>query len=662
MGSPFVIVCLLVGALLTHALPPPLSTTITTTTIISSSAVTIIPPSGTTIARSGTATATATAAMNETELLRFEADKADKLINHLESYHFDNQTIRMGGDWLLFIGSQTFTPKFLSLQQNKSAEYEKLNFKLAKLSCTKNKETCLSLVPKLTFYPSMRIYKDGEFYKEFDGDDEIKPVTAFIEQYLDSQHGEEAKAVKAAKLIAAGNNNNAAQKKLDSTTTTTTTTTPVNPLGTVFKLDSKNINSKLEESAWIVKFYSPFCSHCIAFAPTWVEVAQKLKGTLNVGEVDCTVEKELCKKYEIMMFPSVVFIGAGEPVTFKGTRTLDNLLKFATDFMASSFNAVSKQEVSDILHSNSSVSIFYIYDFKTTPMKLVENFAEAAALSRHVIQVNVCPDPKARALFPSIPAVSVSQLPLLIVSQGEMDHKDTQIFRGSLNLDTETSRQNVKNWIIKHSKPVLLKLDETTSRSIMDGKNTVVLLVVRGGGEDKKVALQKTESIDTLREAARRWQNGGGNGDDEASLVSGDRDGKGSVVFAWIDANGKADYLQRAFGIKVATAEFPLLLIINSKEDMFFDVGPDGVGRLPLQSADEILENLDAVFAGKLKGKEASGRTGLYRLSKSFADFMKRHPLITLLLLSIVVVGLIRWAFAESDDYAVLGRIEPKSE
>ncbi|KAI8845126.1 hypothetical protein BJ741DRAFT_682558 [Chytriomyces cf. hyalinus JEL632] len=592
MGSPFVIVCLLLGALLTHALPPPLSTTTTT----NYSSVTIIRPSGTTIARFGTATATATAAMNETELLRFEADKADKLIYHLESYHFNNQSIRMGGDWLIFIGSQTcphcqkFTPKFLSLQQNKSAEYEKLNFKLAKLSCTKNKETCLSLVPKLTFYPSMRIYKDGEFYKEFDGDDEIQPVTAFIEQYLDSQHGEEAKAVKAAKLLAAGNN---AAQKTDSTTT-------YNPHGTVYKLDSKNINSKLEESAWIVKFYSPFCSHCTAFAPTWVEVAGKLKGTLNVGEVDCTVEMELCKKYEIMMFPSVVFIGAGEPVTFKGTRTLDNLIKFATEFMASSFNAVSKQEVSDILHSNSSVSIFYIYDFKTTPMKLVENFAEAAALSRHVIQVNVCPDPKARALFPSVPAVFLSKLPLLIVSQGEMDHKDTQLFRGSLNLDTETSRQNVKDWIIKHSKPVLLKLDETTSRTIMDGKNTVVLLVVRGG-EDAKVALQKTESIDTLREASRRWQNGGGNGDDEASLVSGDRDGKGSVMFAWIDANGKADYLQRAFGIKVATTEFPLLLIINSKEDMFFDVGLDGVGRLPLKSADEILENLDAVFAGKLK-------------------------------------------------------------
>ncbi|KAJ3230381.1 hypothetical protein HDU81_004563 [Chytriomyces hyalinus] len=531
--------------------------------------------------------------MNETELLRFEADKADKLIYHLENYSFDNQTIRMGGDWLVFIGSQTcphcqkFTPKFLALQQNKSAEYEKLNFKLAKLSCTKNKETCLSLVPKLTFYPSIRIYQDGEFYKEYDGDDEIEPVTSFIEQYLDSQHGEEAQAVKQAKLIAAG-----PSKQTDST----------NPLGTVFKLDSKNINAKLEESAWIVKFYSPFCSHCKVFAPTWVDVGEKLKGTLNVGEVDCIAEMELCKKYDIMMFPTVLFIGAGEPVMFKGSRTLDNLLKFATGFMASSFNAVSKQEVSNILHSNSSVSIFYIYDFKTTPMKLVENFAKAATLARHVIQVNVCPDPKARALFPSVPAAFLTKLPLLLVSQGEMDHKDTRIFHASLNLDTDTSRQNVKNWIIKHSKPVLLKLDETTSRTIMDGRNTVVLLVVRGGGgEDAKLAQQKTESIDTLRASARRWQNGGDNGDDEASLVSGDRDGKGSVVFAWIDANGKADYLQRAFGIKVATAEFPMLLIVDSKKDLFFDVGADGVERLPLNSADEILENLDAVFAGKLK-------------------------------------------------------------
>ncbi len=45
-------------------------------------------------------------------------------------------------------------------------------------------------------------------------------------------------------------------------------------------LDNSTIKNKLYESkyVWVVEFYSSWCGHCHAFAPTWKRFARELKG------------------------------------------------------------------------------------------------------------------------------------------------------------------------------------------------------------------------------------------------------------------------------------------------------------------------------------------------------------------------------------------------
>ncbi|KAI8621122.1 hypothetical protein BC830DRAFT_330517 [Chytriomyces sp. MP71] len=459
-------------------------------------------------------------------------------------------------------------------------------------------------------------------------------------------------AVKKAKVIAAGS--------------AISDPASTNSDGISFVLTPDNIAEKLEEGAWFIKFYSPMCGHCKMFAPTWIEIATKLKGIIKVGEVDCLQHMSVCTQYDIQLFPTVKYIGGGREEMFKGSRTLDNLIKFATGFMNVAFNAVSKDQVNSILHSESSVSFFYLYDYNRTSLKLVENFAKVASSVSNTIQVNVCPDPTALALFPTVKPST--HYPILLVSQGDKDSKDAHIFQASLELSTESSRLNAKNWILKHSKPLLQKLQESTSRAIMDGKNVVALGVIKSSDNDTASVATKLAVVDVLRSAARKWQNGGDGDshDDEVSLVSGDRDNKPSVVFAWIDAKEKADYLRRAFAIDVATAEFPQFLIVDTKADLFYDTDEDSVNKLSFKSADAVLENLDAIFNGKLKGKIANGSTGifkgLYRASKPFAAFMKLHPIFSFTILIGIIVGLIRCALVDSVDYRPLGRVEPKAD
>ena len=39
---------------------------------------------------------------------------------------------------------------------------------------------------------------------------------------------------------------------------------------------------------WFVKFYAPWCPHCQALEPIWIEFYRKNKKHINVASVDCT--------------------------------------------------------------------------------------------------------------------------------------------------------------------------------------------------------------------------------------------------------------------------------------------------------------------------------------------------------------------------------------
>lgn len=80
---------------------------------------------------------------------------------------------------------------------------------------------------------------------------------------------------------------------------------------------------------WFVKFYAPWCKHCKDLAPIWEEVANDLKGVVNVAKVDVMANKALGTRFGIHGFPMLLLLSKGHVYTFKGMRSQQELVDFA---------------------------------------------------------------------------------------------------------------------------------------------------------------------------------------------------------------------------------------------------------------------------------------------------------------------------------------------
>ena len=79
-------------------------------------------------------------------------------------------------------------------------------------------------------------------------------------------------------------------------------------------------------------FWSPYCGHCTKFKPTWYELTEKsrYRSTIQFAEVNCVEHRNICGKYPISGYPSMLFItpSVQASVQFKGARTIQNIDKF----------------------------------------------------------------------------------------------------------------------------------------------------------------------------------------------------------------------------------------------------------------------------------------------------------------------------------------------
>ena len=88
---------------------------------------------------------------------------------------------------------------------------------------------------------------------------------------------------------------------------------------------------KKSENIWMIEFYAPWCGHCQALKPKFIEAAKKAKKNnsgIKFGAVDCTKEQSLCSKYGVKGYPTLKGFVAGKAKEYNGPRETDEMLEY----------------------------------------------------------------------------------------------------------------------------------------------------------------------------------------------------------------------------------------------------------------------------------------------------------------------------------------------
>jgi len=281
------------------------------------------------------------------------------------------------------------------------------DFKFAKVDCVAYADLCKKHT--IMNYPSMIYFQDGKEKERETGTKDLKAMSTWVEKLLETlrpgtrKEGgpklpkvgansvetgpepekvvDEEKKEKTDETKADGKKAASASASASPASSSTPTkaaaaapakvkpSSNANPSGVVEVLTAEKFDKLVTTTLdpWFVKFYAPWCHHCQALAPTWANLARQMKGKLNVGQVNCDVEKKLCKDAKVRGYPTMLFFQGGERIEYGGLRGLGDLLDYAEKASAVGAGVpdVTAEEFKK-MEETEEVIFVYFYDHATT--------------------------------------------------------------------------------------------------------------------------------------------------------------------------------------------------------------------------------------------------------------------------------------------------------
>lgn len=484
-------------------------------------------------------------------------------------------------------------------------------FKFGSLDCIAFGSTCTA--HGIGAFPTFILYKDGEELKRFTGAKKMKNISDFIEEVLESirpgsrpiggpelpapgdSSSKDYQAPAAAPPVPTGVAESApkdtelspsvSSELPESKTKAALKATPVtpvknggkpkkpskphstpNPLGKSISFTAESFQNSvtMTQEPWFIKFYAPWCGHCQAMAPNWIQLAKEMKGKLNVGEVNCDVESRLCKDAHLRGYPTILFFRGGERVEYDGLRGLGDFVTYANKAIdiGDGVKDVDAAEFVE-LEEKEEVIFVYFYDHATTS----EDFAALERLTLSLIGHAKIVKTNSAKLAERF---KITTWPRLLVSR---DGRPTY-YTALAPQDMRDFRQ-VLHWMQSVWLPIVPELTSSNSREIMDGKLVVLGILTRERPEEfamakkeiKSAALEwmdKTTSTfqrerQELRDAKQLRIEEAEDRNDQRALraaksirINMDKSELKEVGFAWVDGVFWERWVRSTYGIEVS--------------------------------------------------------------------------------------------------------------
>ncbi|NXH23343.1 TXND5 protein, partial [Bucco capensis] len=177
--------------------------------------------------------------------------------------------------------------------------------KIGKVDCTQHYEVCSET--QVRGYPTLLWFRNGAKSDQYKGKRDFDSLKEYVDSQMQSS-GPEAPAAEQPPATA----------------------TPGE--AAVLSLSEKDFDETIARGITFIKFYAPWCGHCKNLAPTWENLAKEQFPGLSdvkIAEVDCTVERNVCSRFAVRGYPTLLLFRGGKKVSeHNGTRDLESLHSF----------------------------------------------------------------------------------------------------------------------------------------------------------------------------------------------------------------------------------------------------------------------------------------------------------------------------------------------
>ncbi|EGF79017.1 hypothetical protein BATDEDRAFT_26166 [Batrachochytrium dendrobatidis JAM81] len=566
--------------------------------------------------------------------------RAEKEILHLEQSSF--QTKIQKGNWMIFYGAtwcghcQKFTPTWLELQKKVETDFKDSNFHVGKVECTLNADLC----EQIAGFPTVYYYQDGKRVGDEVVDQELPDLLKFVKSHAWDKSGQPGLAnLKDAELNAGKPNIALDQSPMEVLHAYAEQEihpgADVNPTGLVTHMTRGTFASLTAERSWFVMFHAPWCGHCKTLAPIWDQVAEELKGQVDIGKVNCDEEKDLMKRFNIKGFPTLVLINEpNAPIVYKGSRRLEDIKKFVLDSITRpSFLPVTAKEIPDII-SKEEVAFYFAYDANVTDYIPFRMFQSVAKTVKPFAKLYVSPEVQAFKILHAEEGKPV----LIAVRDGGLD---SSVYPGEFAGDGST-RTMLREWIMQERFPLVTKLDTATQADILESNRFVALALVNPDTPDGKGAL------DHFKNSAKHWKN----------IAAAEK--RNRVKFAWIDAKMYADYVFSVYSVK--PMDLPVFIIANPAMEQYYNEFADGK-KYDSFAHVVVHDSINEVLDGKGKAKTNQGtfsRSAKWvnrQFVRTVSIFVTNNIIVTVLIMGGCIMSLTYYAMNRKGGYQSVSSI-----
>ncbi|KAK9457699.1 thioredoxin-like protein [Dipodascopsis uninucleata] len=435
-----------------------------------------------------------------------------------------------------------------------------------------------------------------------------------------------------------------------STPTFTESTDMPNPSGVSVPLTRESFNKLVTSTrdGYFIKFYVPWCSHCQAMEPAWLELARQMQNKLNIAEVNCENEKQLCKDARLQGYPSLMYFVGSERVEYDGLRGVGDLVAFATKAMNSKVRSIDATEFEEI-EAKEEVFFLYFYDENTAK----EDFDALDRVSLPLIGHAPLFTTNAPILASRFRVTTFPRL--VVISDGRPSYYTA--------LSPKDMRDHLKVlvWMKTVWLPILPELTASNSHEIMEGR--IVVLGVLDKSKEEEFELSKKE----LKSASREWldlraeqekterqtqrelkemkiEEASSKGDVKGLKIAQNMhvvlSPKKEVGFAWVDGLFWERWLQKTYGINVRGSG--QRVIINDEDNkIYWDSTVEDEPLLPSDSK-TILDTLRTILKNPKKITPKSTTTSFLSFVQAIKLSSRAYP-FTLICSIVGITFCIAW-------------------